>query len=303
MLASVVAFAVMGACVKDLREHGMGTLEVIVWRTAPGLPVAWLELVRRGLPLRPRRPRTVALRSLLGAVAMATNFWAVRALSLLQHTVIHLMQPVLVATLSPLILGERLRGRAFAALVLALAGSAVVLVPGNFVANDAVWIAGAIAVPLLPGLASVGSTLASALAHITLRQATAPNVDPRLDRGHLADAPETVVFHFTAFATVLCAAAALMAGQLRGIPDTLSFGGGVSRIVGMAGAGLVGQIAMSHAYARADAPSIAIVAYAAIPVGAVLDRVFWGATLGPTMWIGALIMPVAGVLLVRGTTT
>lgn len=300
MLASVVAFALMNALVKDLREQGMGTLEVMVWRTAPGLPLAWLELVRRGLPLRPRRPRTVALRSLLGVAAMSTNFWAIRALSLLQHTVLHLMQPVFVATLSPLLLGERLRGGALAALLLALAGALVVLVPPDASLLEAAWIATAVTMPLVPGLAGTGSALASALAHITLRQATAASIDARLDRGRAPDAPETVVFHFTAVITVVCTVAALVDGQLRSLPHGLSAAGAVARIVAMAAVGLLGQMAMSRAYARAEAPTIAIVAYAAIPISGVLDHAVWGTAIGPTLWLGAGAMLVAGALLVRG---
>jgi drug/metabolite transporter (DMT)-like permease len=60
MLGSVAAFTAMNAVVKDLRGHGMSTLEVMVWRSAPGLPLVWLELRLRGVSLRPRRPRVGA---------------------------------------------------------------------------------------------------------------------------------------------------------------------------------------------------------------------------------------------------
>lgn len=288
MLGSVAAFALMNAFVKDLRDHGMGTLEVMVWRTAPGLPLLWLELKLRGLPVRPRRPRVVALRTVFGCVAMFTNFWAVQKLALVQHTVVHLTQPVWVAIVSPSLLRERLRGAAVVALVLALVGALVVLVPSDGGSEVAL----AVAMPLVPGLVGLTSAFASAFAHVMLRSATAPRDDP-------ADAPETVVLHFTLVVTIAGTVLGLAMGELRHLPAGLSLGGTASRIAAMAALGLVGQLMMSRAYARAEAPAIAIVAYAGIPVAALIDALVWNTTLGWTTALGAAVMVLAGWLLSR----
>jgi len=290
MLGSVVVFTVMSALVKDLREHGMGTFEVMVWRTAPGLPFVWLELRMRGLPLRPRRPRVVALRTVFGGLAMTTNFWAVQALALVQHTIVHLVQPVFVAIISPLLLGERLRGAALASLGLALAGALVVLAPTEI---------GAVVMPLVPGLVGLSSAFFSALAHIQLRLATGTDVPTVLDPGTPPDAPETVVFHITLFVSVLGTAIGLAMGEFRSLPHGLDLVGTAGRIAAMALAGLAGQLMMSRAYARAEAPAVAIVAYAAIPMSAAIDAFVWGAPVGVTAYIGAGAMVLAGVLLAR----
>jgi drug/metabolite transporter (DMT)-like permease len=296
MLASVVAFALMGALVKDLREHGMSTVEVMVWRTAPGLPLVWLELRLRGVSLRPRRPRVVALRTLLGCVAMSTNFWAVRHLALVQHTVVHLTQPVFVALASPWLLRERTSNAAIAALVLAIVGAGVVLVPPGSGASAAAL---AVAMPLVPGAAGLVSAIASALAHITLRLATATELASRIDRDAPADAPATVVFHFTATITVIGTTAGVLLGDFTALPEGLDLGATALRIAAMAGTGLLGQLALSSAYSRAQAPAVAIVGYAAIPVSAGLDAWIWGAPIGTSTAIGAAIMVGAGILLAR----
>lgn len=288
MLGSVAAFALMNAFVKDLRDHGMGTLEVMVWRTAPGLPLLWLELRLRGLPVRPRRPRVVALRTVFGCVAMFTNFWAVQKLALVQHTVVHLTQPVWVAIVSPSLLRERLRGAAVVALGLALVGALVVLVPSDRGSEVAL----AVAMPLVPGLVGLTSAFASAFAHVMLRSATAPRDDP-------ADAPETVVLHFTLVVTIAGTLLGLAMGELRHLPAGLSLGATAWRIAAMAALGLVGQLMMSRAYARAEAPTIAIVAYAGIPVAALVDALVWNTTLGWTTALGAAVMVLAGWLLSR----
>jgi drug/metabolite transporter (DMT)-like permease len=295
MLGSVVAFTVMGALVKDLREHGMGTFATIVWRTAPGLPFVALELHLRRLPWRPRRPRVVALRTVFGALAMTSNFWAVQSLALVQHTVVHLLQPVAVAIFSPLLLRERLRGAAVAALGLALAGSLVVLVPPDLVSMGSM--AGAVAMPLVPGLVGVSSAFFSALAHIQLRLAAGSDVPTRLDPGAPPDAPETVVFHFTFFVSILAAAIGLALGEFSSLPVGLDLAATIGRVSAMALAGLAGQLMMSRAYARVEAPTAAIVAYAAIPLSAAIDAFVWGAPVGITAWIGAAAMVLAGALL------
>jgi drug/metabolite transporter (DMT)-like permease len=300
MLGSVVAFTVMSALVKDLREHGMGTFEVMVWRTAPGLPFVWLELRMRGLPLRPRRPRVVALRTAFGGLAMTTNFWAVQSLALVQHTVVHLVQPVFVAFMSPWMLGERLRGAALASLWLALAGALVVLAPPDLFSSAGELVAvGAVAMPLVPGLVGLSSALFSAFAHVQLRLATGTDVPTALDPGTPPDAPETVVFHFTLFVTVVGTAIGLAIGEFRSLPSGLDGVATTGRIAAMALAGLGGQLMMSRAYARAEAPVVAIVAYAAIPLSAAIDAFVWGSPVGITAYIGAAAMVLAGVLLGR----
>ncbi|MBC8074402.1 MAG: EamA family transporter [Deltaproteobacteria bacterium] len=299
MLGSVVAFAVMNAFVKDLRDHGFGTLEVMFWRSAPGLPLLWLELRLRGLPMGSRRRRVVALRTLFGCLAMATNFRAVRQLALVQHTIIHLTQPVLVAIVSPSLLRERLRGAAFVALLLALVGAIAVLLPPELLlhAGESVAI-GAVAMPLVPGFIGLLSACASSLAHVMLRSATAEHGLGR-DRETPADAPETVVLHFTAVVSIGSLALGLALGGFSGLPGGMSFGSAAWRVSAMAALGWLGQLMMSRAYARAEAPAIAVVAYAGIPVAALIDAWVWGAELGWSTLLGAAIMVTAGWLLAR----
>ena len=71
----------------------------------------------------------------------------------------------------------------------------------------------------------------------------------------------------------------------------------------MAAAGVTGQLLMSRAYARSEAPAVAIVAYAAIPMSLGLDVAIWGAHASLSQAGGAVLMLVAGVLLVRGGLT
>lgn len=276
MLTATAAFVAMSAFVKVLREDGMSTPEVMFWRMAPGLPWVWMELRVRGVRLLPHVPGTVALRCMFGLGAMATNFYAVRALTLVQHNVLHLLQPVFIALLAPFFLGERLRGLAIFAAGLALAGAIAVIDP----------FAGLGAVPLVPALIGVVAAVLSAFAHMWVRRATEH------------DAPELVVFYFVGTVTVLTLIWGLATGVLGSLPAGLGLGEATWKIAGMAGFGLVGQLLMTRAYHRTQAPVVAVVAYSSIPLSFVLDVLAWNATGTMATLVGSVMMIGAGLLLV-----
>ncbi|PRP90491.1 EamA-like transporter family protein [Enhygromyxa salina] len=278
MLLATIAFAGMAAFVKVLREDGLTTSEVMFWRMAPGLVWVSIELRLRKQKLRPNAPWPVLLRSLAGLAAMSGYFYALRALTLIENAVLHLLQPVFVAVLAPLILGERLRRGAVLALLLALLGALVVVRP------DLAWRAN---IPMLPLAAGAGAALCSALAHIMVRKSTA------------RDSPELVVFWFTIAVSAAAVAVALGRGELAKLPAGLELGEAAWKITAMAGFGLAGQLLMTRAYGRAAAPLVAIVAYASIPASIVLDLA-WGVRPGLDEALGSVLLVVAGALLVRG---
>lgn len=279
MLLATTCFVGMAAFVKVLREDGLTTSEVMFWRMAPGLAWVWVELRVRRQRLWPKRPGPIVLRSFAGLTAMGCYFYALRALTLIENAVLHLLQPVLIAVLSPMILGERLRRSAVYALVIALLGALIVIRP------DQAWRA---RVPLLPMAVGATAALFSALAHIMVRKATA------------RDSPELVVFWFTVVVTVSTLVTGVVRGAfLAGLPMGLELAEATWKVCAMAGLGLAGQLLMTRAYGRAAAPVVAIVAYASIPASILLDLA-WGVRPGLDEAVGSLLMIAAGVVLVRG---
>lgn len=294
MLGAVTCFTAMVVCVKLLREGGMSTTEVMFWRMAPGLPWVLVELRRKRAPLAPRRPGPTALRALFGGTAMATYFWAVQNLSLLQNTVLQLAQPVFVAALSPLLLSERLQRASVAALALALGGACFAIVPPEAFSGSLTWALGLAAMPLVPGLVRLLSALFSALAHMMIRTATTPG-----RRRAQPEAPETVVLHFTMAVSSVTLALGLARGEFNALPTHLQLPETVGLVAGMATLGVAGQLMLSRAYAHAQAPAVAVVGYAAIPLSLIADLVVWSAPLQPAHAVAALLMVGAGILLVR----
>jgi drug/metabolite transporter (DMT)-like permease len=278
MLGATASFVAMQAVVKNARQSGMDTLEVMFFRTAPGLPVLYFVLRRAGHGLRPEEPGDVFVRSLLGSLAMGTNFASMLWLSLAQFSTLNLTQPVLVALASPLVLGERVRRHTWGAMPFAALGAFILIVPG-LESRD---------FPIVPALLAIASATFSCFAQIWVRRATA------------SDPPDRVVFHFAAFVAVL----ALVMGVLRGrflFPNMdTSFARLLLQITGMAGFGTLGQVLMTRAYFHGEAAPVSMVAYSGIAMSLVADLAFWRVWPAPAALIGALFMVLGGVVLVRG---
>lgn len=280
MFIATACFVGMSTFVKILREDGLETSEVVFWRSAPGLVWVWVELRLRKTPLRPNAPRPLVWRSFAGLAAMSAYFYALRALTMTESAVLHLLQPVFVALLAPFMLDERLRRHAIVALVLAVLGALIVIRP------DRAWRA---ELPTLALLAGLCGALSSAFAHVMVRRATAK------------DAPELVVFWFTVCVTSAGLVLSLASGRmLTGLPAGADFLETGAKIAAMAALGLAGQLTMTRAYSRAAAPMVAIVAYASIPLSFAIDLFSWEIAPSMEIVLGSLLMVVAGVLLVRG---
>jgi drug/metabolite transporter (DMT)-like permease len=218
-------------------------------------------------------------RSLYGVAAMTFYFYCLRALTMIEYTVLHLLQPVLVAVLAPAMLQERLRRNAVLALILALLGALIVLRPDRAMRAD---------LPMLAVVAGMAAALFSALAHITVRKALAQ------------DSAECVVFWFTVVVSGCALLGGLGLGEFRGLPAGLDLLEAGWKIAGLAGFGLAGQLFMTRAYGKASAPVVAMVAYAAIPMAIAVDLLSWSVMPSASGVVGSLLMVGAGVLLVRG---
>jgi drug/metabolite transporter (DMT)-like permease len=278
MLLACAAFTAMQAVVKLGRESGFSAAEVMFLRTAPGLPLLWIILRRRGQGLRPDSPRSLVVRSLFGSVAMGTNFTAMRSLTLAQFSILGLSQPVFVALAAPLLLNERARAHTWLAMLLSFSGALVLLDPGSAVQRA----------PLVPAALGLCSALASAFAHIWVRKAT--ETDP----------PERVVFYFAACVSVGSLATALASGELLAASQSMSGERFAALVLALSGFGTLGQVLMTRAYLHGEAAIVSIVGYAGVAMSMLLDLAIWQVAPAANALLGALLMLGAGVLLYRG---
>jgi drug/metabolite transporter (DMT)-like permease len=277
MLCATISFVAMQAVVKDAREHGLDPNAVMFFRTAPGLPFLWWVLHKRGERLAPDRPGNLFVRSLFGSVAMATNFTAMRYMSLGQFSTLQLSQPVFVALIAPLLLKERVRAATWLAMTLAGCGASVLLAPASEGRALTLWAASL----------GIASALASAFAMIWVRKAT--ETDPA----------ERVVFYFAAWVSIVSLAIGLSRGSFTTFVEAAAPARLVLWTVGMASFGTLGQVLMTRAYIHGEATLVALVGYSGVLFSMLLDFTLFAIAPAETAFWGAGLMIAAAIIIVR----
>ncbi len=269
MLAAVGLFALMDAGLKLLSVH-YPPLQVAALRGAASLPfvLPWvlatvgvrsLFLVRWPLHL---------LRAVLGITVMAAFVYALRTLPLSTAYTIFFIAPLLITGLSVPILGERAGPRRWAAIVVGFVGVLVVLRPTS---------AG---VGSLAGLAVLLAALGYAVSAITVR------VLARTDSSQ-------------AIVVWLLVSMALGAGLLA-LPHWVPIRtADLWLIAGVGAAGGLGQYTITEAFRQGEASLIAPLEYSALLWGVLLDFSLWGVLPDGMTWVGAVIIVLSGLYLLR----
>lgn len=234
MVLAGLMLTIMLSLVKVARTE-LHALEVMFWRGATSIPLAFLFARRAGLRLH--NVPLFALRAILGFLAMVGFFTAARGLPVAEVSLITKLQPILVAVLAAWLLGTGERAGPVLWLVLAagFAGCALLLAPDLQI--GATW-----------GLWALSATVFSAGAHVCLRA---------LGR---RDDSRVIVFYFMAAITALSAAALwVVQGAPPGIPPTRLW----PHLVGVGVAATAGQMLMTRAYVLDRAAAVAAASYVA----------------------------------------
>jgi drug/metabolite transporter (DMT)-like permease len=132
MMLAMVAFVAMAVAGREIQTE-MNTFQLMVYRSAIGWLIMLVVVLRLGrgfLPVRTRRPGLHLQRNVIHYVGQNAWFFAVASIPLAQVIALEMTNPIWVALLAPLLLGEAMtRTRAVAAL-LGFAGVLIVARPG-----------------------------------------------------------------------------------------------------------------------------------------------------------------------------
>ena len=269
MLLSVLLFSLMDAGLKTLSSH-YPAVQVATLRALSSLPLvlAWALWSVGWRPLVRVRWALHLLRGVLGVVMMASFVYALARLPLSTAYSIFFVAPLLITALSVPILGERVGPRRWAAIAIGLLGVLVVLRPTG---------AGMLTTA---GFAVLLAALGYAVSAITVRV---------LAR---TDTTQAITFW-------LLALMALGAGALAW-PQWVPLRAEHAWIIGGIGiAGAIGQYAITEAFRLGEASLIAPLEYTALIWGVALDLALWGVLPDAVTWVGAAIIIVSGLYLIR----
>ena len=269
MLLAAGIFSLMDTGLKLLSPH-YPALQVAAMRALSSLPlvlayVAWrgafASLVRVRWPLH-------LLRGALGIVMLSLFTFALRHLPLAEAYSIFFVAPLLITALSVPLLGERVDATRWTAILVGLVGVLVVLRPAGS------------GMLTLGGVAVLVASLCYSISAITVR------IVGR------TDSSESQVFWLMALIGV--GAGLIAAPQWTPIRPADAW-----VLVGVAVSGFLGQLAITEAFHHGEASAIAPFEYSALAWGLALDWLLWRTLPDRFTLIGAAIIVVSGLYLVR----
>ncbi len=272
MAAASFGFVGMASMVR-LMDQALPEPQLVFWRAVFSLPLLLLIVLRGRHALVARARWTMVLRALTGFGAMLLFFYALGRLSVAEASMLAKVQPIWIALAAPAMVGDRPDRRVWACLAASLVGVGLLLGPDLTVG-----------IVSLGGLAALGSSVLSAVAHLLVRRLGA------------TETPDVVVFNFTFLLLLLSGLVSIPAARM---PDT----GHWPLLVVLALCAMLGQILMTAAYRAAPAPLVATVGYLSLPLAAAVDWLVWHERPTTPVIVGGLLIVGAGVALAyRGAT-
>ena len=265
MLLASGCFATMSAFIKGIGES-LPLPELVFLRCLLALPVLFLIVRMRQRPLMVRARKLLLLRTIFGMTAMSGFFFALAHLPFAECIFLGRTQPLIIAFLAPVILGEKAPIASWFAIFTGMAGVIMILQPG------VTWSVGA--------WVALGAACASAVAHILVRRLNA------------TEYPLVIVFNFTA---LTCVFAGLWSLPYLIMPSEKQW----LLLVGVAVFASFGQLCMTLAYQRDRAPAVASASYTSVVLAVIYGYFFWGEVPQLLTWLGGTLIVFGGVLLLK----
>ena len=273
MVAAVGCFSLMDALLKTL-SGSYPAMQVASLRGLAAVPLVVVYVVWRGQVrslLKVRWPLHL-LRGVINITMLTLFAFALRELGLAEAYTLFFIAPLLITALSTVVLGEKVRGAHWVAIVLGLVGVVVALRPSQ----DALFSIGALAV--------LGAAAAYAVSAIAGRLLTR------------TDSSASLVFWTT---TLLALGASALAW-----PQWVAVNADHWPLVAALGfTGFLGQLAITEAFRHGQASVVAPFEYTALAWGMGLDWVLWHTVPGATTLVGGAIIIGSGLYLVRTERT
>jgi drug/metabolite transporter (DMT)-like permease len=269
MGGAILSFAAMAVAGREASAE-LDTFEIMFYRSAVGFPLvaALLWRVHGAAGLRTAQPGLHLLRNVVHFTAQNLWFFAIALIPLAQLVALEFTNPIWVALLAPLLLGERLSGAKMVAALVGFAGVLVIAQPG--------------VAPIEIGhLAALASALGFALTNIMTRRLT--RADPVL----------CVLFWMTLSQMLMGLVCALPGGV------TLFSWKLAPWILFIGLSGLGAHLSLTRALSLAPASVVAPMEFLRLPVVAVLGLILYGEPIQISLAVGAALILAGNMLNIR----
>lgn len=268
-LASVVAFATMGALIKLAETRGAGLAELLFFRQAGAIPlVLGYVAATTGLgSLRTRRLPAHALRATVGLSSMTFMFATLMLLPLAEATTLQFTVPIFATILGVALLRERTGVHRWSAVVAGFVGVLIVAQPGSG------------HIPLLGAATGLAAALLSAGVSILVRRIGA------------TEPPATTVFYFSLLSMVPLAPAFALSAKPH---DAATW----TMLVAIGLVGAVGQLAMTTSLKLAPVSVVLPLDYSGLVWATLYGWLLFAVLPGPSTWLGAPLIVGSGLYIV-----
>lgn len=267
IVTAEVSFALSAALIK-LVSDSLPNQSIVFFRNLFGLLILTPLLLNAGENiLKTNRLHLHLFRSGIGMGAMYCFFYALANLPLADSMLIKSTIPLIIPFISLAWLKESISKRIIVAGLLGFIGVFVILNPNGNNTNWAILVA-------------LSSSLMAALAFVTVRQLSS------------TEPPLRIVTYFAIVGLIISAIPLTWTWQ------TPTF----QQCVMLLGVGLtttIGQLLLTRGYQNAPASSVGIFTYTSVPFGTFLGWLFWQELLEPEFYLGAILIILAGVLVLR----
>lgn len=258
MLGSTLAFGLMAIAIRYATRY-VPTQEVAFFRNAFGLLALLPMLIRPGsAPLKTQQLPRYFLRSAIGLASMLCAFWAIGHLPISQAISLSYSTPLFVTIAAVLWLGETVRMRRWAAVIIGFIGVLIIVRPGS--------------TSFTPGtLVAVGAAVLSSLVAIQIKQLTR------------VDSADTVVFYTYVFWVPLSLVPALLVWVW---PTGLAW----VWLVATGVLGTLGQLLWTRALRLGEVSALTPISFMQLPLVSLLGWLLFNEALDRWTVIGAGII-------------
>lgn len=126
----------MSACVKYVSNHGIPVFEIVAARALVSLIISYVDVKRKGISIWGNNRKLLALRGIVGTMALMCVYYSVTTLPLAEATILQYVHPVFTAILGFLFLKEAIKLPTVVCIILCLLGLFVIVQPNMGASGD-----------------------------------------------------------------------------------------------------------------------------------------------------------------------
>lgn len=270
VLGASFMFAMVGTLVKMV-STSLNNEMVVFFRNICSLIfiLPWLAYSRPSGGIKTNCLRLHLLRSAAGLGAMYCFFYAIAQLQLSEAFLLFSASPLFIPLIAYVWMREQVTYSARGAIITGFIGIVLILKPGFGIFRPAMLVALA------------GGVLA-ALAMVSIR------------RMSFSEPAIRIVFYFAIFSTVI-SAGPLFWSWRSPLPEIWW----LLILIGLLAA--VGQFFLTKGYSMAPAAQVGPLTYVNVVFATIIGWIYWGETMDPLTWAGALLVCMAGIITTRRT--